>query len=79
MAEAMMVIPLQVELEVAVSQSIGVLEYGIQYNVLAPQLNNSLFHMLFDINDVQHLYSRDECTIALALLDDHNRRGTTHI
>ena len=77
--EAMMVIALRVELEVALAESILVLEYGIQYNVLAPQLNNSLFRMLFDINDVLHLYSRDECTIALAWLDDRNRRGTTNI
>ena len=47
--EVMMVIALRVELEVALAESILVLEYGIQYNVLAPQLNNSLFRMLFDI------------------------------
>ena len=35
--EVMMVIALRVKLEVALDESILVLEYGIQYNVLAPQ------------------------------------------
>ena len=35
--EVMKVIALQVEMEVALAESILVLEYGIRYNVLAPQ------------------------------------------
>ena len=35
--EMMKVIALQVEQKVALAESILVLEYGIQYNVLAPQ------------------------------------------
>ena len=35
--EVMMVIALRVKLKVALAESILVLEYGIQYNVLAPQ------------------------------------------